>query len=80
MQSRMQQHGSKYFAREPLPPQLTKGMGTKGQNSIFSVHKHVAYQPPPPALGWGQLVKIHFFQNMVMLYIKLLALTNAATW
>ena len=51
MQSRMQQHVSKYFARELLSPHLTQGTGTKGQNLTFSEHSHVAYQPPPLALG-----------------------------
>ena len=30
--------------------------------------------------GWGQSVKIQLFQSMVMLYIKLKRITNAATW
>ena len=39
----MQQHGSKYFAhRPPLLPTLV--VGSKGQNSTFSEHGHVAYQ------------------------------------
>ena len=45
----MKQHGSKYFARRPLPatlshPPPTLGMGSVGQNSTFSEHGHVAYQ------------------------------------
>ena len=40
----MQQHGSKYFARRPPPPELTLGVGSKDQNSTFSEHGHVAYQ------------------------------------
>ena len=43
----MQQHGSKYCAYRPLPPPLTPltlGLGTKGQNSTFSEHGHVAYK------------------------------------
>ena len=41
----MQQHGSKYFARRPLPPPPSDpGVGSKGQNSTFSQHGHVAYQ------------------------------------
>ena len=42
MESRMQQHGSKYFARNP--PLLTLGVGVKGKNSTLSEHDHVAYQ------------------------------------
>ena len=41
-ESRMQQHGSKYFAFRP-PPQ-TLGIELVGQNSTFSQHSHVAYQ------------------------------------
>ena len=37
----MHQHGSKYFAHRPPPG--TRG-GSKGQNSTFSEHGHVAYQ------------------------------------
>ena len=37
----MQQHGSKYFARRPL---LTRLLRSKGQNSTFPEHGHVAYQ------------------------------------
>ena len=39
-----------------------------------------APSPSPTSLGWGQLVKIQLFQNMVMLYNKLHVITNAATW
>ena len=40
----MQQHGSKYFADPypPIPP--SPGVGSKGQNSTFSEHRHVAYR------------------------------------
>ena len=38
----MQQHGSKYFASKPTSP-TTLGIGSKGQNSTFSEHGHVAY-------------------------------------
>ena len=41
IESRMQQHGIKYFARRHP---LTLGMGSIGQNSSFSEHDHVAYQ------------------------------------
>ena len=34
---------------------------------------------PPPNPG-GQKVKIKLFQNMVILHIKLKAITNAVTW
>ena len=30
--------------------------------------------------GWGQKVKIPLLQNMVMLHIKLMRITNAAEW
>ena len=45
-ESRMQQHGSKYFARRPLlhPPPPTLEMGSVGQNRTFSERDHVAYQ------------------------------------
>ena len=42
MVSRMQQDGSKYFARRPLPHD--HWVGSKGQNSTFLEHGHVAYQ------------------------------------
>ena len=63
----MQQHGHTYFACRPPPP-LTMGLGSKGQNSTFSEHGHVAYQikgnnecsnmvsnilPADPILGLG---------------------------
>ena len=42
----MKQHDSKYFAcrtpSNPHPP--TQGVGSKGENSTFSEHSHVAYQ------------------------------------
>ena len=41
-ESRIQQHGRKYFARIP-PPQNPRD-GQIGQNSTFSEHGHVAYQ------------------------------------
>ena len=44
----MQQHSSKYFVRRPPPPRppppLTLGVRSKGQNSTFLKHGHVAYQ------------------------------------
>ena len=77
----MQQYISKYFACSPPP------LPSIGQNSTFSEHGHVAYQidprPVPDPLGglkgWDQKVKIQFFQNMVMLHIKLKGITDAAT-
>ena len=57
-ESRMKQHGSKYFAPYPYSPPSptlgmgsvgqnstspTLGMGSVGQNSTFSEHRHVAY-------------------------------------
>ena len=35
---------------------------------------------PPGLREWGQKVKIQRFQNTVMLPIKLMRITNAATW
>ena len=81
----MQQHGSKYFApRIPAYPRpLT--LGSKGQNSTFSKHGHVAYplkwnhkcshmvaniSPADPQGPGGQKVKIKLFQNIFMLHIK----------
>ena len=34
----------------------------------FSEHSHVAYQPPPPALGWGQLVNVFFSKHGHVVY------------
>ena len=36
--------------------------------------------PHPDPRGWGQKVKFYFFQNMVMLHIKLNGITNAEIW
>ena len=41
--------------------------------------KHFASCPPSRPWGRGHKIKIHFFQNMVMLYIKLNGTTIAAT-
>ena len=35
--------------------------------------------PPPPPDPWRQKLKIQLFQNMVILHIKLKAITNAVT-
>ena len=70
----MQQHDRKYSARRPPPHYLnplTMGLGSKGQNSTFSEHGHVAYKikgnhgskyfasrphpSPTPALGMGSI-------------------------
>ena len=45
----MQQHFRKYFVYRPPPPanthtHQTLRLGSKGQNSTFSEHGHVAYQ------------------------------------
>ena len=40
---------------------------------------HVTHRTPPKPFGWGQRVKIHIFQNMVMLHIELMGMANAAT-
>ena len=42
--------------------------------------KYYALRPPPPSDPGGQKVKIQLFQNMVILHIKLKAITNAVTW
>ena len=39
----VRQHGRKYCACSPSTP-LTQGLGSKGQNSTFSDHGHVACQ------------------------------------
>ena len=88
----MQQNGSKYFARSP-PPSPVLGGGVNRSKFIFLEYGHVAYQIkwnhecsnvvanilPPPDPG-GQMVKIQFFQNMVILLIKLKGNRFAATW
>ena len=84
----MQHNGTKYFAcRSPL---RTLGMGSIGQKSTLLEHGHVAYQvqvshhfaadpTPDPWIGVkGQ--NSTFFQNIVMLHIKLKGIWNAATW
>ena len=46
-ESRMQQRGSKYFARRPPPTPTytpTLSMGSVRKKSVFSVHGHVTYQ------------------------------------
>ena len=71
-------------------------MGSKGQNSTFSEHGHVAYQikgnhgysnmvanimpADPPPDPGSQKVKIQVFQNMVMLHIQLKMIANAVIW
>ena len=40
----MQQHGSKYVVLRPPTPTLDPWVWSKGQNSTFSEHCHVAYQ------------------------------------
>ena len=46
--------------------------------------KYFARRPqplsPPHPDPMGQKVEIQLFQNMVMLHVKLKAITNAATW
>ena len=74
-------------------PFLTLGMRSIGQNSTFSGNGHVAYQIkwnhemqqhgskyflPAGPLTLG--VKINYFQNVVLLHIKLKGITNAAAW
>ena len=78
------------FTHRPPPP-LTLGLGSKGQNSTFSEHGHVAYQikwnhecsnmkayisrRPPPHRPRGW-VKIQLLLNN--LHLKLNGFTNAA--
>ena len=40
----MQQHGSKYFLSADPTPTADPGGGSKGQNSTFTEHGHLAYQ------------------------------------
>ena len=42
--------------------------------------KYFAHRPPSSTLGMGSVGHNSTFQNMVMLYIKLKRITNAATW
>ena len=74
---------------------LTLGMGFIGQNSTFSEHGHLHINlngiikcscnvanilPPDPPVPIRQKVRIHIFQNNVIMHIKLNGNTNAATW
>ena len=79
----------------PTIPPDPRGIGSIGQKSTFSEHGHVAYDIkgnhefsnmkanilhsypyPYDPRGW---VKIHLFQTMVMLHIKLMGTTIEAT-
>ena len=79
----MQQHGSRYFACRPTSsPDYIHGVGSKGKNSTFSEHGHVAYQikgNPSSNMETDPLTQIQLFLNMVMLHIKLKGIL-AATW
>ena len=62
------------------------GVGSKGQNSTFSEHGHVAYQKGNHVCSNKQPGRKYFtrsplppFQKMIMLYIKLDGITNAAS-
>ena len=70
----MKQHGNNYFAPTPDPADQ------KMQNMVANILPADPPPPPPPTTlgGWGQKVKIHFFQNMVMLHIKLNAITKCS--
>ena len=73
----MQQHGSKYFARRPLPflSPPTLGMGSVGQNSTFSEHGHVGYEIKVP-------VDKHDSDNFTPGYHfkKIFDITTAGDW
>ena len=79
-------------AEAPLPRPWR--VESKGQNSTFSEHDHVARQKsrmlqhgskyfarkPPSPCGLGQKVKIQLnFQNMVTLHIKLKGMAHACS-
>ena len=53
---------------------------TKCNNMVANILLADPCPPQPTTLGDGKKVKIQPFQNMVMLHIKLMKLTNAATW
>ena len=91
----MQQHGSKYFARRPPSDQGVASKGQNSTflehgHVVYQIKCHEcsnmvasilpADPPPNPCGGGDQKVKIHLFQNMVMLHIKLNGITNAVTW
>ena len=42
--------------------------------------KYFARRPPPLDPGGGVKIQLLFFQNMVMLHIKLKGISNEATW
>ena len=50
--------------------------GITGAASCNMVANIMPADPPPPNPG-GQMVKIQLFQNMVIMHIKLKAITNA---
>ena len=56
MESRMQQHGSNYFAHTPLAPPPAPAPPPNAHTTT---------------VGWEQKVKIKLFHNMVMMDIKL---------
>ena len=53
--------------------------GITGAATCNMVANIMPADPPPPPPG-GQKVKIQLFQNMVLLHIKLKAITNVVTW
>ena len=90
----MQQHGSKYFARRQ-PPTLGMGsIGRNSTFSEYGhaayeikenqerssmVANILSVDIPDPGDGVSRS-KFYFFQNMVMVHIKLKSITTAATW
>ena len=54
--------------------------GTKIRNISNVIFDRRPVSVPLRLRGWGQKVKIQLFQNTVMMHIKLMRITNAATW
>ena len=78
----MQQHGSKYFARRPLPNYPTSDPGdwshlVKGQLFQNMVTLYIKLKIITNA---ATEVKVKLFQNMVTVHIKFKRITNTAAW
>ena len=89
----MQQHGRKYFGREPPPTPSNPG----GQKVKIKEYYHIklnrfsnsetwqqifclhTFPLPHSTLGVGLKVKIQLIENMVMLHMKLNRIAKAAT-
>ena len=94
-ESRMQQHGGKYFAHRPPPSPYPRGWIQKVEIQLFQnmVMLHIKlkgimkcsnkvaniFPADPLPLTLGDGIKIQLFKNMVMLHIQLQEITNAAT-